>query len=63
MNEWRKSSFSDNNGCVSFADLGGGLVGVRDSKLGDNSPVLQFDRHEIAALLDGCKAGEFDDLA
>lgn len=60
---WRKSSFSGSNGsCVEFADLGDGIVGVRDSKLGDTSPVLRFTRAEIAAWLDGVRAGEFDDL-
>lgn len=59
---WRKSSFSGQAGdCVEFADLGD-AIGVRDSK-DRKGPVLRFTRHEIAALLAGCKAGEFDDLA
>lgn len=62
MTTWRKSSFSANNGCVELADLSDGIVGVRDSKLGDASPVLTFNRGEIAAWLAGSKAGEFDDL-
>jgi hypothetical protein len=61
---WRKSSFSSGtNGCVEFADLGDGIVGVRDSKLGDASPILRFTRAEVAAWLAGAAAGEFDDLA
>ena len=63
MTTWRKATFSDNNGCVELADLGDGVVGVRDDKLGDASPVLRFTRAEVAAFLDGAKAGEFDDLA
>lgn len=63
MTDWRKSSFSHDNGCVEFADLGDGMVGVRDDKLGDASPVLSFTRGEINAWLQGAKAGEFDDLA
>lgn len=60
---WRKSSYSGTNGdCVELANLGDGIIGVRDSKLGDNSPVLSFTRSEILALLQGAKAGEFDDL-
>lgn len=59
---WRKSSYTDNGTCVEMADLGHGIVGVRDSKLGDNSPVLHFTRAEVAAWLAGSKAGEFDDL-
>jgi hypothetical protein len=59
---WRKSSFTDNGTCVEMADLGDDIIGVRDSKLGDDSPVLQFSRAEVAAWLEGSKAGEFDDL-
>lgn len=58
---WRKSSYSVDNNCVEIADAGPQVV-VRDSKLGDASPVLHFTRAEFAAWLDGCKAGEFDDL-
>jgi hypothetical protein len=61
MTNWRKSSYSQDNGCVSFADFGE-TIGLRDSKDPDG-PVLRFTRTEIAALLAGCKAGEFDDLA
>lgn len=60
---YRKSSYSADNGCVELADLGAGIIGVRDSKLGDASPVLHFTRAEVAAWLAGSKAGEFDDLA
>ena len=62
MTTWRKSTFSNNGSCVELADLGGGVVGVRDSKLGDASPVLRFTRGEIDAWLAGAQAGEFDDL-
>jgi hypothetical protein len=48
---------------VELADLGDGVVGVRDSKLGNDSPVLQFSRSEVAAWLAGVKDGEFDDMA
>lgn len=61
---WRKASASASNGsCVELADLGDGVVGVRDSKLGNDSPVLQFSRSEVAAWLAGVKDGEFDDMA
>lgn len=63
MTTWRKSTFSSQNSdCVELADLGDGTLGVRDSKLGDASPVLRFSRTEIGAWLAGAKAGEFDDL-
>lgn len=61
---WRKSTFSGGGlDCVEVADLGDDMVGVRDSKLGESSPVLSFRRSEMAAWLTGAKAGEFDDLA
>jgi hypothetical protein len=61
---WRKSSYSGTNGdCVELANLGDGIVGMRDDKLGDESPVLTFTRREMLAFLQGAKAGEFDDLA
>ena len=60
---WRKSSWSDGQGqCVELASLGDGTIGVRDSKLGDDSPILRFTQAEVAAWLAGSKAGEFDDL-
>jgi Domain of unknown function (DUF397) len=50
--QWRKSSYSGYNGnCVEVADLGAGRIGVRDSKAGAGSPVLQFSRADWAAFL------------
>lgn len=55
---WRKSSWSNNNGCVEVAFVQG-QVAVRDSK--DRSgPVLVFTAHEWQAFLRGVRAGEFD---
>ncbi|HMG45461.1 MAG TPA: DUF397 domain-containing protein [Acidimicrobiales bacterium] len=62
MTTWRKSTFSNNGSCVELADLGDGIVGVRDSKLGNTSPILRFTRTEVATWLSGTKAGEFDDF-
>lgn len=59
---WFKSSFSHDNGCVETAILEDGTIGVRDSKLGDDSPVLTFSRTELRAFLDSARSGEFDDL-
>ncbi|HEY1974603.1 MAG TPA: DUF397 domain-containing protein [Pseudonocardia sp.] len=53
---WRKSSYSDdqdgNGACVEVADLGGGLVGVRDSK-DPAAGQLTFSRMALSALVRG----------
>ena len=55
---WAKSSFSgNNNGCVEVARLDG-QVFVRDSKLGEGSPVLAFNSHEWACFVAGVRDGE-----
>lgn len=50
---WRQSSHRCGNdgSCVQVADLGTDECGVRDSKLGDNSPVLAFPRAQLGALV------------
>lgn len=62
MTTWRKSSYSADNGCWEMADLGD-TVGLRDSKLGDDSPVLHLSRAALADLLDQIRAGDLDHLA
>jgi len=47
---WRKSSFCASNECAE-ARLAGGVVQVRDSKLGDAGPVLSFTPAAWAAFL------------
>ncbi len=60
---WRKSSFSAQNGnCVECAELADGRIAVRNSNHPDAGAVL-FTRAEMAAYVQGVKAGEFDDLA
>ena len=56
---WRKSSFSGNGGCVEINELPDGGAEIRDSKLGDTSPVLRFNRCEWTAHLDAVRAGEY----
>lgn len=49
--QWRKASFSQpNDDCVELALLEDGSVRVRDSKAGDEGPVLKFTRSEMAAF-------------
>jgi uncharacterized protein DUF397 len=56
---WRKSSRSGGTGgaCVEIA-LVVNAAGVRDSKLGEASPVLAFDRRTWTSFLMSIKAGE-----
>jgi hypothetical protein len=46
--------------CVEVADGPGGWRAVRDSKLGDNSPVLTFTAAEWAVFTSGVRNGEFN---
>ncbi len=58
---WRKSSYSQGqNGCVEVTTELPGWVGVRDSKLGTDSPLLTFGPSEWRATLAAAQAGEFD---
>jgi hypothetical protein len=60
--EWVKSSLSFANGnCVEAADLGNGVVGVRNSRDRDGA-VLRFTPDEWHAFLGGVNKGEFDKL-
>ncbi|UUU33059.1 DUF397 domain-containing protein [Streptomyces sp. CA-210063] len=56
---WQKSSASGGDGdCVEFAAHENGIA-IRHSKA-PNGPALLFTHSEIAAMLAGAKAGEFD---
>jgi hypothetical protein len=59
---WKKSTRSGPNSdnCVEAQIGDGGTVQVRDTKLGETSPILNFTRDEWAAFLGGAKDGEFD---
>lgn len=57
---WRRSSRCGTSGaCVEVADLDGGVVALRDGKIGDASPVLVFEPAEWAAFVAGVKRHEF----
>jgi Domain of unknown function (DUF397) len=55
---WRKSSHSENGGCVEVACVDGCVL-VRDSK-DPGGPVLKFNFHEWNAFVGGVNGGEFD---
>ncbi|WP_330181919.1 DUF397 domain-containing protein [Nocardia sp. NBC_01503] len=58
---WFKSTRSGSGkDCVEAAHLNGGAVGVRDSKLGDASPVLVFPPDAWDNFNDAIKTGWFD---
>jgi Domain of unknown function (DUF397) len=53
---WRKSSWSAFNGdCVEVAGLGGGLIGVRDSKDRTGKSILIISSDVWQAFLDNIK--------
>lgn len=59
---WRKSSVSNSQGaCVELAKLGSDEFAVRNSRFPEG-PALIYTHAEVAALIEGVKMGEFDDL-
>lgn len=46
--------------CVEVADGPAGWRAIRDSKLGDASPILTFTADEWAVFSDGVRTGYFD---
>jgi hypothetical protein len=59
---WRKARRSEgNNGCVEVRFGTDGSTQVRDSKLGEESPVLTYTAHEWALFAEALVGGEFAD--
>jgi Domain of unknown function (DUF397) len=56
--EWRKSTYSQNNGCIEVAFVND-RVAVRNSK-DPSGPVLFFRFYEWAAFVRGVRDGELD---
>jgi Domain of unknown function (DUF397) len=61
MIKWVKAEACGSGGCVELGVHADGEVWVRSSK-NPYGPVLHFTQGELAAFLDGAKAGEFDHL-
>ncbi|MFE3795216.1 DUF397 domain-containing protein [Nocardia tengchongensis] len=58
---WFKSSWSQGGeACVEAAHLRSGRVAVRDSKLGQSSPVLVFEGLDWDRFTGAVKVGRFD---
>ena len=57
---WTRASFCSADGCLEVRQRDNGTVEVRDSKLGDDSPILRFSREEWDAHLAGVRSREFD---
>lgn len=59
---WQKAKASNSGGgCLEFRRHQG-TAQLRDSKRGDESPILSFNRMELSSFLDGARNGEFDHL-
>ncbi|NYH78908.1 hypothetical protein FHR84_002233 [Actinopolyspora biskrensis] len=58
---WRKSTRSSGNGgaCVEVG-IAPSAAGVRDTKLGDDSPTLAFTRSRWGSFLDAIKSDRLD---
>jgi len=55
----QRSNTLQNLGCAEFAPNSLGGLSIRDTKLGANSPILNFDATEIHALFHDVRAGRF----
>jgi hypothetical protein len=59
---WIKASASDTGTSCLELRRHDGMVELRDTKDHGAGPILRFRSDELAAFLDGARAGEFDHL-
>lgn len=59
---WVKASGSGASSCVEAARMPDGGVAVRDSKRGEDGPILAFNEREWGAFVNGVRKGQFDRL-
>lgn len=59
---WQKAQASNSGGACVELRRHRGVAQLRDSKLGNESPILVFNGMELRSFLDGAKNGEFDHL-
>jgi hypothetical protein len=59
---WIKASASGDQGSCIEMRRHDGMVQIRDTKDQGAGPVLTFRPDEVAAWIDGARAGEFDHL-
>ncbi|SFE33094.1 protein of unknown function [Actinopolyspora alba] len=57
---WRTSTYSQNNAACVEVGSAPGVVGVRDSKLGPDSPVLAMRLSAWSAFAVALREGRFD---
>jgi Domain of unknown function (DUF397) len=59
---WQKATASDTGSSCVEVRRHAGMIEVRDTKAGEEGPVLRFRSDEWAAFLDGAAKGEFSHL-
>lgn len=59
---YKASASADNDNCVELGETVHGEILIRDSKDRGRGAVLRSTKDGLAALLEGAKLGEFDQL-
>lgn len=56
---WRKASYSRENGCIEVGSVPG-LTGIRDSKLAADGAILAFTTSAFSRFINATRNGRFD---